>query len=269
MEPRTGRSWPSDRSASKEFPTLINGVRYRCLGRDRPGAYRMRGKKPFAGYIYGWSNYDSYCDPLSVALGDLSKDDPDAPEIRSTQDCAGNVLVKTNDMPEDPDRRTNLSTIELDPASYNFIFDPRPVFDPGETIATDFKLRVKDLTADAMAILVISDGRGNTSRDTFYYTAFNMTMTENPTDFGSMNAGAEPATQNVRLRNLASRPVLIKSVILKFGNRGFRVVEPVGEFTIGAAGTPTASRMSRSSSPRPSRATSRIRSACVTSADRT
>lgn len=56
----------------QNFPTLIDGVRYAGVTFEiAPGVYRLRGTRPSAGYIYGWSRSDSYGYPLSVTVANL------------------------------------------------------------------------------------------------------------------------------------------------------------------------------------------------------
>jgi hypothetical protein len=228
-------------SLVKKFQSQINGKTYVGTTLEiAPGTYRMRGPQPFAGYIYGFSAYDSYGYPLSVAVGDLSVKDTVAPDITIKVDCDGNVTGSTNDYPDPDNERSNLSTIELDEGSVNYAIDPLPVnFQPGLSRATTFKLHVVDKTKDAVAYLVISDMAGNISRDTIRYAAFNVVVEPTPLAFGSYIVGASDE-KTVTIKNLSATPVDIKEARLKLKNQGFTLIEPVGPFTLGPVGSPTA-----------------------------
>ncbi len=56
-------------------------------------AFTVSGQSErFAGYAYGFSNYDSYGFPTSVALGDLEKKDTVKPDPKWKVLCNGSVV---------------------------------------------------------------------------------------------------------------------------------------------------------------------------------
>lgn len=227
----------------KPFPTKINGRRYVGVIIDlKPGVYQMRGPMPFAGYIYGFSAYDSYGYPLSVAVGDLTRPDVNAPEIIAKQACDGSVDGQTVDLPDDSKIRTNLATIELDPdttSTYNYALSYIP-FEVGVSIATNFSLRVIDKSKPAQAIIVISDMAGNVNVDTFTYRPFLVSIDPKFVDFGPMNLG-DTKRMPLTITNLSTEPADVKEALLRFGDQGFKLIKPIGPFTLGPAGSPTAS----------------------------
>jgi hypothetical protein len=225
---------------SKPFPTKIYGQRY--VGKTfliNPGTYRMRGPKPFAGYIYGYGSYDSYGYPLSVAVGDLTKPlDIDAPVITGTPDCFGTILNGVvTDKPDSDAIRSNLSSIFLDTASYNYDLKVKD-FTAGNDQSTTYTLTVVDRTQDAQAVIVASDMRGNSSYDTVRYSAFNVDITPSPADLGTITVG-DKKTGQLTITNKSARSITIKRALLKDGAQGFVLLSPAGSFVLGPAGSPT------------------------------
>ena len=225
----------------RNFTSLIDGKPYIGVSfRIDPGVYHMRGPGPFAGYIYGFNNYDSYGYPLSAATGDLSKNDSIAPEVTATQDCFGTVQGTVLDLPHEDSVRTNMSSVRLDrTASFNYRLTVA-YFRPGESPGTVFRLNVVDPTRDAQAVVLFSDMRGNTTRDTFYYSSFKVTTDSADLRFGSFFAG-ENRTMSTTIRNQSTRPITITQTSLRFGDRGFTILDPTSEFTLAPAGSGAAS----------------------------
>lgn len=219
------------------FPTKIKGRTYLGVIIElRPGVYRMRSPMPFAGYIYGFSAYDSYGYPLSVAVGDLSTGDTIAPVITLKQTCDGTVTGSTYDLPDDAKVRTNLATVELDPEnSYNYdlIVDR---FEAGVSPSTRFALRVTDPTKAARAIIVISDKAGNASYDSVFYRPFTVAIEPTLVDLGEMNVG-ESRRAKLTIRNLGTTIVDVLEVMLKLKDQGFTLISPIGGFPLGPAGS--------------------------------
>ncbi len=137
-----------------------------------PGTYRLRGASPFAAYIYGSSAYDSYGYPLAAQLANHSVNDSVAPGLLPRDpDSTGSAGGTITELPPDPSRRSNISTIDLDPsvsANYTLRVDP---FIPGITSSIGYHLSVKDRTKDALAVVVAVDMAGNRTQDTVSYTA--------------------------------------------------------------------------------------------------
>ncbi len=221
----------------KPFPTLLNGRRYVGLIIDlKPGVYRMRAPQPFGGYIYGFTSYDSYGYPLSVAVGDLSTGDSVAPVILTKQTCDGSVDGQTYDLPDDSKIRTNLATIEMDPDvsyNYNLIVDR---FEAGVSPSTKFYLRVIDQTKPAAAYYVVTDKAGNATYDSAIYRPFTVALDPLIVDFGNLNQG-DSKRMTVTIRNLGSTIVDVSEMLLKLKNQGFTLLSPIGGFQLGPAGS--------------------------------
>jgi len=231
------RSYSGSTNPIKFFPSKINGMKW--MGTTilvQPGTYRIRSPRSFAGYLYGFSAYDSYGYPLSVAVGNRLTPDTVAPLIVKVQDCKGTVTATTTDLPEDDRVRSNLSTIELDVQnSYNYQLDvvKSPPLEPSISITHRYTLKVIDPTLDARAIYTVTDAAGNATIDTIIYVAFNLEILPNPLDFGTLIRGDINA-QTVRITNKASRPIDIQEVRLKDGSLGFKILSPTGGFRLGA-----------------------------------
>lgn len=240
------RTFPGASNPPRFFPSKINGLKWMGVTLDiAPGTYRLRSPRPFAGYIYGFSSYDSYGYPLSVAVGDLATPDTVAPDITKNQDCFGTVIATTIDRPDDDRVRSNLSSIELDPdtaKSYNYrLTVPKiPPLEPSITISHAYTLQVIDRAKDAQAIYYISDAAGNVTTDTIRYSAFNVEMVPNPLDFGTLLRD-QKGRQTLKIRNNSAKSVTIQETKLQSGSLGFVLISPITGFTLGPVGSPTES----------------------------
>ncbi len=227
------------------FPTKINGMTY--VGKTfeiAPGTYKMRGPRAFAAYIYGFGTYDSYGYPLSAALADLTRPDKDPPKVEWKIDCEGNVEGTTIDLPDDEQIRSNLSTIWLDAdtnQTYNYQLTVDPLFTPGAT-STSFRLRVIDRRKNARAVLIVSDRVGHSTVDTIYYSAFDVSITPDPAEYGNVTLGGN-RTEKLTITNNSPRPVTITGTQLQKGNVGFKILTqfPPAGIPLGPSGSATAS----------------------------
>ena len=228
-------------SPGQIFKVPVRGKNYACKLLTLPGdgVYRLRAKSPFAAYAYGFSSYDSYGFPTSVALGDLTKKDTVAPELKWEQKCDGTVEGATaEDLPKDPNVRSNLALIYMDPdeaESYNYTFsyDKDNKFVAGQTIKTDWKLTVDDLTKDAQASLYFVDRAGNETKLVVKYSAYSVTLLPSPIDFGVLKPGAT-ATKKVTLKNTGTKEVTITKFELKDKGQGFTLLNVTLPMTLAA-----------------------------------
>jgi hypothetical protein len=221
--------------AVKSFVSTVNGRRYVGVTFDiDPAAYKMRGPEPFAAYVYGFGSYDSYGYPLSAALSDLRSPDVDRPLVTKTKDCNGFVTADVLDMPEDINIRSNLSSVDLLPESFNYAIEV-DYFEAGLSPGTSYRLRVVDGTKDALAIVQIYDKAGNVTYDTTTFTAVNVVADPNDVDFGTLFTG-QSGTRTLTLRNLSARQVTITQTQLQKGDQGFTIVDPTTSFTLDSAG---------------------------------
>lgn len=215
----------------QNFTTKINGKTY--VGKTfpiQPGTYQLRGPEPFAGYIYGGGEFDSYGYPLSVATANIRNKDVDAPPIIWEQECDGSVAGSTRDMPDDVNVRTNLSTVRLLQGSSNYDLTVEP-FEASIARTTTFTLKVVDQKKDAVAIIAASDMAGNVSIDTIYYFARNLSFTPDPADFGQVLVN-DPQQLKIKVRNDGNRQIEIEELLLQKGSVGFELLDPKGAFTL-------------------------------------
>ena len=220
----------------RQFPNIHNGLKWAGMTvAIQPGVYRLRGPQPFAGYIYGGGSFDSYGYPLSVALGAIDSPDTVAPVINFTDDCDGSAEGTVTDLPNDPQIRSNLSTVRLHPNSTNYnmvVADFRPGIDP----STSFTMEVVDATQDALGIIVAFDMAANVSYDTLRYFARNLEILPDPLDFGEVFVGDNP-TQNVTLTNNGNRDLDIIKLHLKVATGEFTILDPTDPFVLPAGGS--------------------------------
>lgn len=215
----------------QSFYTQIGGKNY--VGKSfpiQPGTYQLRGPQPFAGYIYGGGQYDSYGYPLSVATANIRAMDVVAPPIVGEPDCDGFVSGSVRDLPDDQNVRTNLSTIRLLQGSSNYELTVEP-FDAGISRSTTFELKVIDPKVDGIAILGVSDMAGNTSFDTVYFYARSLEFTPNPLDFGQVLIN-DPIEKDVTVHNTGNRKIDLKELMLQKGTTGFEILDPTGALSL-------------------------------------
>jgi hypothetical protein len=236
MEIATGNSNTWERISTKfpvrvsDFPTVVNGTRYVGASFEiPPGTYRIRALKPFAGYLYGVSNYDSYGYPIAGAYNGASRRDTGAPRFTGTISCDGTVTATVTDYPDVDSLRSNLSSITLlDVANYRM--EPLMPLTPGVTRRYEYKLFVIDRTEDARVVVAAMDTDGNVSYDTIIRTA---TAPKLPgvVDLGTVALG-DNVSDTFFFHNSGSAPLANRSSSLANGTRGFTLAGPVAGFTL-------------------------------------
>lgn len=163
-----GQQFPATKSS---FPTAINGKIYSAVSlRIPPGSYRLRAPEPMAGYLYGFSSFDSYGYPLSAAAAVQGIADQEPPIVIATVKKGSGVSITVRDQPDNPMQRTNLAYVWPDPDTTSLI-NARVIeehFRTGEQVA-NYRLEAIDPTKDASAVIITSDRRGNIRRDTVRY----------------------------------------------------------------------------------------------------
>lgn len=190
------------------------------------GVYKIKSGLPFTAYAYGFSDYDSYGFPTSVALADLEKPDTLPPVPTWTADrCTGfidNGYVE--DMPQDPDVRSNLAMIQMDNASsYNYEFAYVPVV-WGEDYITTWKARVTDLTKEARLVVTFTDRRGNDSTIVINYYPTMLTVHPGYVDLGQFKVN-DIAEKDFWIVNLSLKKTeTITQLVLKKRNQNFEFV---------------------------------------------
>ncbi|HRP02042.1 MAG TPA: T9SS type A sorting domain-containing protein [Candidatus Kapabacteria bacterium] len=149
------------------------------------GVYRLRAKDAFVAYAYGFSSYDSYGFPTSVATADLETPDTLAPLVEYAKDCDGFVAGNVIDEPRiDPANRSNLGLIYMDTKSFNYKFNIEE-FIIGESPSTTWTLDIVDPTVDAKAYLTFIDRRGNRTDTTIEHYAISPEISEYAADYGT------------------------------------------------------------------------------------
>jgi len=157
------------------------------------GVYKIKADKPFTAYAYGFSSWDSYGFPTSVALSKLTKKDtlPPSPEWEMT--CDGNVnkykSFYVTDKPDNAVNRANLAMIYLHTdVSYNYsLFKGN--FMPCEDASALWSLQVKDNSEDAFAVVTFADCNGNDTTLFIEYNAVKLKIEPKTFDFGIHRVG--------------------------------------------------------------------------------
>lgn len=158
-----------------------NGEQYAMKRIQLPGdgVFRIRAKKPFAAYSYGFSDYDSYGFPTSASVLDASIIDTTPPTITVTQTAKNNwsgsaedlytriVSVKADDVAA-KNSGIVASVCLLSDSSYNVKLDVDKTQLYKATPIT-WSLSVVDGNSVARAIIVVSDNAGNYTYKTFNY----------------------------------------------------------------------------------------------------
>lgn len=174
------------------------------------GVYRLKANDPFAAYAYGFSDYDSYGFPTSVATADLETPDTLAPTVIFAKGCDGNVAGTVTDEPQiDPENRSNLGLIYMDGSqSFNYVFKVEP-FIIGETPSTTWTLRIKDQTVNAKAYLVFQDRAGNRKDTIVEHYAISPVIEEYYADYGTFKQENPPLEKTMKftLKNEGSRAI--------------------------------------------------------------
>ena len=238
-------------SPGYKFSIPIGGKSYsmKRLQLNGDGVFRIRANSPFAAYAYGFSSWDSYGFPTSVALGDLEKKDTVKPDPKWKVLCDGSVVGEdgsgdalVTDKPDDPAVRSNLALIYMDLDSsfnYEFDYDKNREFIAGTTIKTDWSLKVIDPAIDARAMLVFVDRAGNDTIIDVVYNAFAVDIEAKDTDFGRAKPG-ETITKTIDLVNKnKTSPAVVKNLTLKSGSQGFTILNATFPLTVPAGGKVT------------------------------
>jgi hypothetical protein len=198
---------------------------YKVITLPKDGVFKIRAKKPFAAYSYGFSDYDSYGYPTSAALADLEKPDTLPPVPKWKDSCGVISFATVTDMPDDPTIRSNMGMIVLHPYPESFNVDFKYTdFIPGEARTVPWRLEVVDKTQDARAVITFSDRRGNDTTITIEYKAVKLTIRPTFTDWGllKLNSGRHPRNFWVINENDQSG-ALVTYIKLKGGNQRFEL----------------------------------------------
>ncbi|TAL67366.1 MAG: hypothetical protein EPN82_15470 [Bacteroidetes bacterium] len=213
-----------DPNPGQQFNKLVNGKKYysKTISLPGDGVYKIRANDPFAAYAYGFSNFDSYGFPTSVALGDLEKPDTLPPDPHWILECDGSINGATvEDMPRNNDRSNLSKIILLAEESFNYKMTYKD-FIPGEDPATEWKAWVIDKNKDGRAVILFTDRRGNDTIITINYYAVKLTIRPE-LDFGTLPVGAVVEKDAWIINESSQSAVLLDTLALKYNDKGFEV----------------------------------------------
>ena len=206
------------------FGYNVNGKKYalKLITLPGDGVYKIRAKRPFAAYSFGYSDYDSYGFPTSAALADLERPDTNKPLPKYVVNCDGSVKGATvTDMPDDAKIRSNMAMIFIDASLSNNYSLTIGDFIPGEARTVPWALTVDDPTKDAIAVITFADRRGNDTTITITYTATKLGIEPKNIDYGLMKLGTGTVTKDFNAVNYSTSKVLIAEIKLKQNNQHF------------------------------------------------
>jgi hypothetical protein len=213
-----------DPNPGTAFSIPVKSKTYYCKTILLPGdgVYKMRANDPFAVYAYGFSACDSYGHPASVSLINLGKADTLPPKPTWSQECNGEINNGfVEDMPQNNDR-SNLSQIIFNKdESYNYKFSYE-VFIPGEDAFTKWVAWVMDTKKDAHFVVTFSDMSGNDTTIEENFGSYFLNIKPD-VDFGKLKIG-DTVIKEVWGYNEQSHPISVYSLILKYNDMGFEIV---------------------------------------------
>lgn len=184
------------------------------------GVYKIRANDPFVAYAYGFSDYDSYGFPTSVALGDLEKPDTVPPQPVWKMNCGNIEGATVTDKPDDPLVRSNLALIIFHrDESFNYRFSYKP-FEAGTDFRTTWEATVINPLEDARAVITFADRRGNDTTIVIEYFATKLAIEPEFYDFGLLQNG-EVKNQTFKLINKSKGKVTITQLKLQNGKQNF------------------------------------------------
>lgn len=192
-----------------------------------PGAHRITGdgKVKFGGYIYGFSNWDSYGWPAAMAINKLDEVDTLPPVLARTGECGSYIYEATelrNGLPNDDPRQVDqgIVNIELLEDSYNYdltILSPNPFKTYPPVYVASFALNVIDKTKDAFAIFSVTDKYGNYTIDSVSFEAAKLTITPKELNFGNVRLKTSK-TLTAQLKNTGDSVISVKEIKLQKGD---------------------------------------------------
>ncbi len=194
-----------------------------------PGHHSIESNTRFGGYIYGFSNFDSYGWPAAMAFRNTSVLDTVRPPLTKTVEC-GDYLFEATELVKDPrvgtpaaqgkdslQEDTGIIGIELDTIkSFNYkleLTSPKELTREPKVTRAKFKVSVIDKTKDAYAIIIVNDQADNFSFDTVYYFADKIGMDPAIAQFGKVRLGTTK-TMDVKIINKGKDSVKIKEITL-------------------------------------------------------
>ncbi len=198
----------------------------------QPGPHRIagNGKTKFGGYIYGFSQWDSYGWPAAMAINKLDELDTLPPVLNRIGECGNYVIDATelrNGAPDDNPRQVDqgIVNIELLEGSYNYelyITNPNPFKTYPPVYEAQFVLNVIDKSKDGFAKYSVTDKYGNYTIDSVSYEAADIMIIPEEINFGNVRLGTSK-TMTAKLKNYGDSTILIKEIRLQKGGL-YRIV---------------------------------------------
>ncbi|MDW8225555.1 MAG: hypothetical protein RMK93_05985, partial [Bacteroidota bacterium] len=198
---------------------------YWVVLRMQPGPHRIIGETPFGGYIYGFSQYDSYGWPAAMAINKIDELDTLPPELHKRVECGDWEILSTeirNGKEDDNPRQVDqgIAQIELLEGSYNYRlrFVTAQELKPYPKVERFvFRVEVIDKRYSAFARIGVLDRAGNLAIDSVWYVADSLVaQPEEPIDAGSVRLGRSQAL-SVALRNARDSVAVVKEARLLLG----------------------------------------------------
>ncbi|MCX6153354.1 MAG: choice-of-anchor D domain-containing protein [Candidatus Kapabacteria bacterium] len=188
----------------------------------KPGAHKISGNTKFGGYIYGFSNYDSYGWPAAMALNKLDELDTLPPVLTIEGECGVYKVKatekrngKANDNPLQVDQGVN--TTELVDGSYNCHLEPKNVPNPYPPVYEyNFKVIFDDLYQRGKAIFAVTDRAGNSVIDSITWVPDSVRVNPNPIVYGNVRLRTSKSI-NVEILNVSDSTVFVEDLKLLKG----------------------------------------------------
>lgn len=188
------------------------------------GSHVVRGDTPFGGYVYGFTNVDSYGWPAAMQFKITDVVDTLEPEVYIDGYCGSYTVRFTelrNGKEGDDPLQQDLGVSDqptLLTGSYNFkdpIF-PKPFTPYPPNYDFTFNLEVNDLSEDALAIVSIMDRAGNEAIHKIEYFADKLASNPALLAFETVRVGSSKEL-NYIIQNKGKNNVSIKSIKLYRG----------------------------------------------------
>ncbi len=186
-------------------------------------AYIIKADEPFGVYAHGFKNHSAYGFPAAANPIDLTKNDSLPPKPTWVSDSAGAFGIgkgEVEDMPNNPDSRSNLSSIYMhSDKSYNYEFDYGD-FMPCEDSRTGWSLDRIDWEEDSYAVITFSDCAGNDTTIFIIYRQVKLDIVPKTYDFGLIPLGelSEKKFYIVNKSETAQTPAMLIDARLKLSD---------------------------------------------------
>lgn len=207
----------------------------KTIALSHSGFWRVRSKNSkITGYVYGFSEWDSYGYPASLLVHDLEKADNMTPQIIYELTCEGNsndLKTYIQDYPLDDAKSSGIASVYYDEqksSNYAFSIDE---FIPGTTKKIKFKLRIINPNEDARAVINLSDRAGNDTTITIEFKAIKISISPQNFYFGNLKVG-DTVSQTFIIKNesdtlIASLyEIALRSIRDLMVNYGFKLSIP-------------------------------------------